>query len=399
MDISAFSLRLRGLSVLRGALSEPLIKAFSDTFSALYSNPQNFASEYGKLCSIYYSSGGASKAVLEAVHTDLNPLNSSEEKSKDLLRAATNDIQALNLMLSLDSGAIKAAAKDAFSEPALMTLPDFPFSPPLPFSNAEELIEFYKKNGFGFFTKADAFTVDETGKLEPVAKPDPVRLADLPGYELQKKQIIQNTLAFLDGKEANNILLYGDKGTGKSSTVKAVANEYFERGLKIIDLPPRHIRFFPKLFDEAKRSPFRFLLFLDDLSFSTEDENFAALKAFIEGGLSDRPSNLVIYATSNRRHLIKEMASDRIGDEVRVRDTLETVSSLSDRFGLEITFSVPDPDEYLFITKKLASDAGINLSDNELKLLAERFALRRSGRSPRAARQFIRQLAAEKYVH
>ncbi len=397
VDISAFSLKLRGLSVLRGVLSEPFISAFSDTLSALYSNAPDFASKYGILCSEFYSRKGASNTVLEAVHANLNPLNSDSVKIDALLSAATKDIETLNTMLSLDSTSIKTAARDAFSEPALMELPDFPASPPLPFLNAEELMGFYHKNGFGFFAKANAFTVVENGRPEPVTRPDPVSLSDLPGYVRQKKQIIQNTLAFLDGREANNILLYGDKGTGKSSTVKAVANACFDKGLKIIDLPPRYIRFSPKVFDEVKQSPFRFLLFLDDLSFSNEDENFAALKAFIEGGLSDRPSNLLIYATSNRRHLIKEMMSDRQGDEVRVRDTLETAASLSDRFGLEITFSVPDPDEYLFITKKLAADAGINLCDSELKLLAERFALRRSGRSPRAAKQFIRQLIAERY--
>ena len=213
----------------------------------------------------------------------------------------------------------------------------------------------------------------------------------------QKQQILKNTRAFLDGREANNILLYGDKGTGKSSTVKAVVNEYAERGLKIIEMSPRHIACFPRIFADTLRSPFRFIVFLDDLSFSREDDNFAALKAFIEGGLAGKPSNLVIYATSNRRHLIRETFADREGDEVRVRDSLETVTSLSDRFGLEITFSVPDKDEYLYIVDQLAAENGLALSGEQLHLLAERFALRRNGRSPRTARQFISQQLAEQY--
>ena len=183
----------------------------------------------------------------------------------------------------------------------------------------------------------------------------------------------------------------------RSSTVKAVANEYADRGLKIIEMSPRQITNFPKLFEQTLRSPFRFIVFLDDLTFSSEDDNFAALKAFIEGGLAGKPSNLVIYATSNRRHLIRESMADRQGDEVRVRDTLETVTSLSDRFGLEITFSVPDKDEYLYIVEQLAKENDLNLDIDELHLLAERFALRRNGRSPRTARQFISQQLAEQY--
>ena len=162
-------------------------------------------------------------------------------------------------------------------------------------------------------------------------------------------------------------------------------------------MSPRQITNFPKLFEQTLRSPFRFIVFLDDLTFSSEDDNFAALKAFIEGGLAGKPSNLVIYATSNRRHLIRESMADRQGDEVRVRDTLETVTSLSDRFGLEITFSVPDKDEYLYIVEQLAKENDLNLAIDELHLLAERFALRRNGRSPRTARQFISQQLAEQY--
>lgn len=241
--------------------------------------------------------------------------------------------------------------------------------------------------------------MQDDGSALPIVHPDTIRLHDLPGYERQKKQVLQNTRAFLDGKDANNILLYGDKGTGKSSTVKAVANEYADRGLKIIQMSPRHITCFPKLFEQTLRSPFRFIVFLDDLTFDREDDNFAALKAFIEGGLAGKPSNLVIYATSNRRHLIRESMADRQGDDVRVRDTLETVTSLSDRFGLEITFSVPDKDEYLYIVEQLADESGLALERDELHLLAERFALRRNGRSPRtrtpvhqpAARRAVRQ--------
>lgn len=398
MELSALSLRLRALSVLRGLQKHPLVHAYLDAFDALSQSAEAFAARYGALCAAQFACGDASRAVLDAVHFDVNTLTDTiDAPAPALLDAATNDIEVLNALLALDGAALKAAAAGRHNSPALLTLPDFPAGASLPFRDGAALASFYRAQGYGFFAQSSAFAVQDDGTVAPIVHPDAIRLRDLPGYERQKQQILQNTLAFLDGREANNILLYGDKGTGKSSTVKAVVNEYAGRGLKIIEMSPRHITCFPRLFAETLRSPFRFIVFLDDLSFNREDDNFAALKAFIEGGLAGKPSNLVIYATSNRRHLIRETFADREGDEVRVRDSLETVTSLSDRFGLEITFSVPDKDEYLYIVDQLAAESGLDLPAEQLHLLAERFALRRNGRSPRTARQFISQQMAEQY--
>lgn len=398
MELSALSLRLRALSVLRGLQKHPLVHAYLDAFDALSQSAEAFAARYGALCAAQFACGDASRAVLDAVHFDVNTLTDTiDAPAPALLDAATHDIEVLNALLALDGAALKAAAAGRHNSPALLTLPDFPAGASLPFRDGAALASFYRAQGYGFFAQSSAFAVQDDGTVAPIVHPDAIRLRDLPGYERQKQQILQNTLAFLDGREANNILLYGDKGTGKSSTVKAVVNEYADRGLKIIEMSPRHITCFPRLFAETLRSPFRFIVFLDDLSFNREDDNFAALKAFIEGGLAGKPSNLVIYATSNRRHLIRETFADREGDEVRVRDSLETVTSLSDRFGLEITFSVPDKDEYLYIVDQLAAESGLDLPAEQLHLLAERFALRRNGRSPRTARQFISQQMAEQY--
>lgn len=398
MELSALSLRLRALSVLRGLQKHPLVHAYLDAFDALSQSAEAFAARYGALCAAQFACGDASRAVLDAVHFDVNTLTDTiDAPAPALLDAATHDIEVLNALLALDGVALKAAAAGRHNAPALLTLPDFPAGASLPFRDGAALASFYRAQGYGFFAQSSAFAVQDDGTVAPIVHPDAIRLRDLPGYERQKQQILQNTLAFLDGREANNILLYGDKGTGKSSTVKAVVNEYAGRGLKIIEMSPRHITCFPRLFAETLRSPFRFIVFLDDLSFNREDDNFAALKAFIEGGLAGKPSNLVIYATSNRRHLIRETFADREGDEVRVRDSLETVTSLSDRFGLEITFSVPDKDEYLYIVDQLAAESGLDLPAEHLHLLAERFALRRNGRSPRTARQFISQQMAEQY--
>ena len=393
MQISTLALRIRALSVLRGLQKHPLVAAYRTALDALHANAAAFADAYGALCAAVYACGDPHQTLLDAVHYDVNTLTDTlDAPAAAVLEAATLDIQTLNALLDLYGRDFKAAAPTK-----LQALPDFAASDALPFKDGAALADYYRANGYGFFAQSTAFAVQDDGTLAPIRHPDGVRLADLPGYERQKQQILKNTRAFLDGREANNILLYGDKGTGKSSTVKAVVNEYADRGLKIIEMSPRHIACFPRIFAETLRSPFRFIVFLDDLSFSREDESFAALKAFIEGGLAGKPANLVIYATSNRRHLIRESFADREGDEVRVRDSLETVTSLSDRFGLEITFSVPDKDEYLYIVEQLAAESGLALPQDELHLLAERFAIRRNGRSPRTARQFIHQQLAEKY--
>ncbi len=391
---------LQFLSVLGGLTEHPLVQRYRSALEALRSDSTAFGWEYGALCELVYRIGDVRQALLEAVHCDENALNARlSDPSAWLLDAATHDLAVLNGLLALSGSDLLADARAAFPDLRGCTegMPDFPPSGSLPFSTGAALAAYYRENGFGFFARANAFAVQRGGTLQPVAYPDPIRLSDLPGYERQKKAILTNTLAFLAGRSANNILLYGDKGTGKSSTVKAIVNEYATRGLKIVELPPRMVIEFPKLCERIAAAPFRFIVFLDDLAFDEADENFAALKAFIEGGLAGRPENMIIYATSNRRHLVRESFSSRQGDDIHLRDTLETATSLSDRFGLEITFSVPDKEEYLYIVDELAAGYGVALPAGELHLLAERFALRRNGRSPRIARQFISQYLAEKH--
>lgn len=386
---------LRFLSVLEGLTDNPLVQHYRCVLEA--HDGTAFGWEYGALCNLIYRTGNVRQALLDAVHCDENALNARlDDPSPYILNAATHDLSVLNSLLTLSGDDLLGMAHETFPELGNLTdMPTFPACEPLPFATGEELAEYYRAHGFGAFACGRAFTVQAGGAVVPVAHPDPIRLSDLPGYERQKKAILTNTLAFLAGHSANNILLYGDKGTGKSSTVKAIVNEYAGRGLKIIELSPRLVTEFPRLCGRIAASPFRFIVFLDDLAFDQEDENFAALKAFIEGSLAGRPRNMVIYATSNRRHLVRESFSSRQGDDIHLRDTLETATSLSDRFGLEITFSVPDKDEYLYIVDALAAEYGVALPPDELHLLAERFALRRNGRSPRTARQFIRQHLAE----
>ena len=251
------------------------------------------------------------------------------------------------------------------------------------------------KYGYGIYAKNRMFYVDEQNTIVPVYNPDKTALSDLVDYERERQIIIDNTKALLDGKPAANILLTGDAGTGKSSTVKAVANALWNEGLGIIEVRKDQLRAIPKILDELSVNPLKFVLFIDDLSFLKDDDNFNALKAVLEGSVTAKSKNVVIYATSNRRHIIKEKFSDREGDDVHRNDTMQELISLSERFGIHITFSKPTKQTFLHIVHHLADENGIQMPAEELELLAERFALERGSRSARLARQFIDSLLAK----
>ena len=255
-----------------------------------------------------------------------------------------------------------------------------------------------QKYGFGIWAKYKMFQMklsadSENGYfLKPVSSPDSISLKELIGYELQRKQVIENTEALLNGLKASNILLYGSAGTGKSATVKAVANAYAEQGLRLIELSKNELHLLPELLEELNSNPLKFILFIDDLSFQENDDNFSALKAVLEGSISARAQNTVIYATSNRRHIVRETFSQRAGDEVHRNDTVQETVSLSERFGIQLLFDRPDKKLYLEIVRSLAEQYALQYSPEELALQAEQFAMRKSGRSARAARQLAEQL-------
>jgi len=250
------------------------------------------------------------------------------------------------------------------------------------------------KFGYGIYAKYYMFIVKD-GAIVPVKHPDEIKLSQLIGYEVQRKLIIDNTLALIKGKPASNVLLTGDAGTGKSSSVKAIANEYRNQGLRIIEIRKDQLHDIPSIIDSLSSNPLKFILFIDDLSFESDDDNFGALKAILEGSVSARTANIAIYATSNRRHLVKENFSDRAGDDVHRNDTVQQLISLSERFGLKIAFSKPMKDEYLRIVAGLAEQNGLDIPQDKLFLEAEQFALVKSGRSARAAKQFIDKMIAE----
>ena len=248
------------------------------------------------------------------------------------------------------------------------------------------------QKGYGIFARHHVFTLED-GRLVPVRYPDPQRLSELPGYEQEREKVIANTRALLEGKPTNNVLLYGDAGTGKSSTVKAIANEFAPEGLRLIEVKKNQLYQIPALMDDLAKNPLKFILFIDDLSFAANDDNFAALKAILEGSVGGRSHNVAVYATSNRRHLVKESMSDRTGDDLHASDTRQELMSLAARFGLPVTFQQPDKERFDTILLELARQYGVQMPSDQLFIKGAAFALRAGGRSPRVAKQFIEMLA------
>jgi len=258
-------------------------------------------------------------------------------------------------------------------------------------SEYQEMIDNIPDKGYGIFAKYYAFTIKD-GDLSPVKHADPQTLETLYGYEAERKKVYDNTKALADGKHAANVLLYGDAGTGKSSTIKACVNALKDHGVRLVEFDKDQISDIPAIIDKVYDTPLKFIFYIDDLSFTGEDDDFCYLKGVLEGNITGKSDNIVIYATSNRRHLVRELSEDRLGTDIHVNDTLQQQASLSARFGLTVTFQKPAKDLYLEIVKHLAEDEGIDVPEEELFRQAERFAIRSNGRSPRTAKQFLQLL-------
>lgn len=264
----------------------------------------------------------------------------------------------------------------------------------------EELAAFYRTYGTGVLGLYWAFRLDFTIKhpLIGIAHHDPIKLEQLVGYDSIKKQIYENTDKFVTGLPANNILLYGDRGTGKSSMVKALLNEFGAKGLRLIELTKSQLPQLTNLTAILKGYPQKFIICIDDLSFEENETGYKDLKTLLEGSLEVRPANILIYATSNRRHLIREHFTDRkefTSDELRSSDTVQEKLSLSDRFGITLVFPSPSKEEYLDIVKSLAEERNLELEESELVRLALQWELWHNGRSGRTAKQFIDYLEGD----
>lgn len=363
---------------------DPLIMAFSCIANGFEAN---CLTGYCKICRILLSEN---KSLAQYLH-DLLVYGKHEFMDKcaaapteQQRKAVEFDIAAIKRLAQYSSEKLKSQMSDRCDSEVLALLPDYEQGT---FDyTADYFIAHAAKYGSGIIARFKAFTFDGE-QLCPIENTDPIRLSDLKNYEAQRSQVVENTVCFLNKKPAQNVLLYGDRGTGKSSTVKALLNEYDE--LRMVELSKNDVVMLPKLFELLKSSPLRFIVMIDDLTFSENDDRFTILKAALEGSLAARPDNILIYATTNRRKIIKETSAERSGEDISRSDAIDESMTLADRFGLYVTFGKPNKEQYLDIVRKLAADSAVTVSDVELCAAAERYALRRGGRSPRVARQFV----------
>lgn len=390
--------RLLTLCVFRELLDDPVIKSVCELLNSSWDGT-NTASLYCEFCSRLYKRNGGDiygcveQLVFDSENVYVRKIGKNMPPDEAVKKSLERELLILGELCSLDSGELIAAIGCEYGLPGFISNSKSGDAGDLPAAYMHRL-ENIRKYGYGRYSHHPMFTIGEGGEILPVKNPDGIRLEELAEYELQKNQILENTKALLEGRPAANILLAGDAGTGKSSTIKAVANELYPEGLRIIEVRKDQLGFIPGLLDELAENPLCFILFIDDLSFLSDDDDFNGLKAVLEGSVSARSRNVVVYATSNRRHIVRERFEDREGGEVHKNDAMQEMISLSDRFGLHILFSRPDKKTYLSIVAKLCHSAGLDPNSPDIQAEAERFALMRGGRSARLARQFVDSLIA-----
>lgn len=436
----------RTLTVYRGVLADHVGRAMVALFDVLSSPREGLdlitaATAYGDLFTALAEEVELSQGevvgdawqnhLLDRILLDENPFSRKVQLAglvdvgSSLLEAVRHDLRQLRLLCDLDPALVCERFEARMDHHSQRPWPTWSYLRPLPdrglgvasparieikqlllFSPKwddllPELASHYAANGTGVFGRFRALRwvrSDRSGSLLGVAHPDAVRLDDLIGYERERDLLLVNTEHFLAGYPANNVLLYGDRGTGKSSTIKALLNEYGDRGLRLIEVSKQHLSDLPDILDRLRGRHQRFIVYIDDLSFDDHETDYKSLKAVLEGGLESRPGNVLLYATSNRRHLVRERFGDRdetAPDEIHTRDTMEEKLSLSDRFGITLVFSAPDQERYLAICQSLAEKRGLDVDQAELRRRALQWSAGQKGLSGRTARQFVDHLTAE----
>ncbi len=390
-DLPTAAARLASVVVFRGVTNAPVLHALRAFFECEGDESERVEKYADFVAALYARGYNLSRYLLDAAAED--------ENAYVLLRSRGEPVPA-------PLAEAVAGELGVFQELSDLTAGDFKrligFGGYLPGFESEKLdfaAEFEKKiarvnvTGYGQYARHTMFRV-VNGQVRPVHTPDRTRICDLVGYERERQELLNNTEALLRGLPAANTLLIGDAGTGKSSSIKAVANLLAPKGLRLIEVPKAELLSIPAVMEHLRDNPLKFILFIDDLSFEKNDDTFSAMKAILEGSVSVKSPNTVIYATSNRRHLVKESMSDRDGDDIHRNDTIQDTVALSDRFGLTILFTRPPKALYLRIVHELCAAKGIE-ADDGLDVRACAFALRRGGMTPRAAEQFTDSILAD----
>ena len=384
-------MRLCSCAVFRGVLEHPVFSQFKG-YCLSNGDIAEKVDAYGRFVSEIYRFGGSlTELVKELVLADENVYVKSYAGGAPVLDCVVNAAEE-ELKIFSEFGALTPLdfAEDMGLEADI--LPAFSSFNAYLLLIYKERLQNIRRYGYGIFSTKVMFRYTDEKRLEAIASADKIRMSHFVGYEEERAAVVANTRAFIEGRPAANVLLCGDAGAGKSSTVKAIANEFFDEGVRLIELRKDQLRFLPDVMAKINGNPLKFIIFIDDLSFNQNDDNFSMLKAALEGSASAMADNALIYATSNRRHIIKESFADREGDDVHRNDTLQETLSLSARFGLTVLFSKPDKKLYITIVKELAKRLGVEMDEKALEVQAEAFALKKGSRSARCAEQFINSL-------
>lgn len=398
MNLILLRAQLRGLSAFRSLLDTPMLKdalqlldaaARRDGEGALAAYDQMF---YRLKAEGYSGLGTWLWDTLRYTETPYGDLAGSGRSDPELEGAALRDAETLLQLAQLGAEDIRVALKPILTEEYVSVLDNLPaWETGAPFT-FEELAAFYQENGAGLYTKYRAFLWEE-GRLVPVADPDCPHPVELLGYDQQRKQVLDNTRLLLEGKPSNNVLLFGDGGTGKSATVKSMLYLPGMENLRLIEIQKENLVGMPRLIRSLAGRRQSFILFIDDLAFDQDDKTYSSLKTILEGGLEKRPLNVAIYATSNRRHLVRQTFSDRAGDEVDAFETISEKTALAERFGLRIPYMTMSKSEYLALIDHLAGLYHVEMNREVLHAKAMEWEIRHAGRTPRVARQFIASLS------